>query len=390
VEKDIESRTRFGIAEKGGPGDGGEWGRGEPQPRRFGRLLVFNLATDSDHPVLGFGTLWLRELARLASRVEVITMYSGRLDLPENVRVWSAGREQGWGRPRRAVRFLRLLVKVLSEEPVEGCFSHMNIQFSALAGPLLQGLGIPMVTWYAHPSITPTLRLAHWVSDRILTSFPRAFPLRSEKVRVIGQGIDPELFSPDNRRKELPNQILCVGRVSPVKDLRTLVRAVARLKPTVELLILGATSGPEDESYRQQISNEADALGVGARVRFGKPVTPEELPNHFRSCAVHVNLTPAGFGDKVALEAMSCGRPCVVANSDFASLLGAHGEDLLFAPGDVLGLAEKLERVLGWSSEKRAEVGSELRDAVVRGHSLERLTQQVIEELSKCKSQTRK
>ena len=43
-----------------------------------------------------------------------------------------------------------------------------------------------------------------------------------------------------------------------------------------------------------------------------------------------MNLTPAGFGDKVAWEAMSCGRPCLGANHDFRDTLGGHAERLFF------------------------------------------------------------
>ena len=56
------------------------------------RLLVFNLATDVDDPILGFTTHWIRALARRVEAVQVITMRAGRLDLPNNVRVDSVGK----------------------------------------------------------------------------------------------------------------------------------------------------------------------------------------------------------------------------------------------------------------------------------------------------------
>ena len=51
-----------------------------------------------------------------------------------------------------------------------------------------------MVLWYAHTSVTPTLRLAHALADRCLTSTPAGFRIPSEKLFVVGQGIDLDQF----------------------------------------------------------------------------------------------------------------------------------------------------------------------------------------------------
>src|SRR2546428_2863676 len=38
------------------------------------RILLFNLATDSDDPILGFTTRWIKALAKHVERIHVITM----------------------------------------------------------------------------------------------------------------------------------------------------------------------------------------------------------------------------------------------------------------------------------------------------------------------------
>ena len=57
-------------------------------------------------PVLGFGSVWIRELARRCESVDVISMYRGAVDLPANVRVFSVGREHGWSKAKRLAHFL--------------------------------------------------------------------------------------------------------------------------------------------------------------------------------------------------------------------------------------------------------------------------------------------
>ena len=67
------------------------------------RLLWFNLATDMDDPILGFATRWIEAMAKRVAFIHVITMRTGRYALPENVRVYSVGKEKGYSEPRRAV-----------------------------------------------------------------------------------------------------------------------------------------------------------------------------------------------------------------------------------------------------------------------------------------------
>lgn len=354
-------------------------------PAAIRRLLLFNLATDAKHPILGFTTAWIRELAARVESVHVITMYAGEIAVPDNVTVHSVGRERGWSEPRRLVEFYRHLFRVLREEKIDGCFSHMIQVFSALAGPVLRAKGIPLVTWYAHPQLNRTLKLAHFASDRMVTSLPHAYPYRHDKLTVIGQGIDTALFAPAAHKRADEQLILCVGRVSRVKNHPTLLRAFARLPERFRLVILGATAGLDDEKYSAELGALANELGIAGRVEFAGPVPPAELPAHYNRCAVHVNLTPPGFGDKVAWEAMSCGRPCLVANDDFRETLGEQVDALLFRGED--DLATKLRALLTASPAEREKIGLYLRLQVERLHSLPRLAERILVVLGQCRSQ---
>ncbi len=77
------------------------------------RLLLFNLATDADDPLLGFTTFWIRAIARRVTSIHVITMRSGRCDLPDNVTLYSVGKEKGYSEPRRVLEFFRHLFSIL-------------------------------------------------------------------------------------------------------------------------------------------------------------------------------------------------------------------------------------------------------------------------------------
>jgi glycosyltransferase involved in cell wall biosynthesis len=351
-----------------------------PLPRR---LLLFNLATDTKHPILGFTTQWIRELAARVESIHVLTMWAGEIDVPANVRVCSVGRERGWSEPRRVLEFYRHLFRILRDERIDGCFSHMIQIFSVLAGPVLRWKGIPLVTWYAHPKASVSLRLSHFASDRIVTSLPRAYPYRDEKVVVIGQGIDTTLFTPAADSRPDDDLILCVGRISRVKNHATLLRAFAPLPPRFRLAILGATAGPDDEACLAELRTLAATLGIAERVAFEPPVPATQLPAQYRRCAVHVNLTGPGFGDKVAWEAMSCARPCLAANDDFRETLGRYEHDLLFHTAEEL--TAKLTALLAMTPQERDAIGQYQRAQVERLHSLPRLAERILDVLADCR-----
>lgn len=292
------------------------------------------------------------------------------------------GKEKGYGEPRRALMFYQYLFRILAEGHIDVCFSHMIPIFTVLAAPVLRAKGIPIVTWYAHPSLTWKLKLAHHLSDRVVTSLTTAYPYRHDKVTVVGQGIDTDLFASDGMAPDEPPSILCVGRLSPVKDHPTLITAGAllreRWKHPFRMTIVGGPAGPHDEPYVQALHKQVRRLGLQDVVTFEPPVPMIALPGWYRRCTVHVNMTPTGFGDKVAWEAMSCGRPCLMANEGFRETLGKYASRLLFRHGDAGNLANKLMALLALSEKDRDQIGLYLRQQVVRMHSLDRLAYNLI------------
>jgi glycosyltransferase involved in cell wall biosynthesis len=254
----------------------------------------------------------------------------------------------------------------------------MMLHFSVLGAPLLRAAGIPLVTWYAHPSLNRWVKLADAASDGMVTSLANTYPWRRDKLTVIGQGIDADVFRADGESPE-DDLVLCAGRVSPLKDHATLLRAAARLARKPRIVILGHAATAADSENLARLREISRTLGLAERVAFEPGVPQPELPAWYRRCAVHVNLTPSGFGDKVALEAMACGRPCLVANTDFAETLGRWRETLLFRPGDPADLASKLEDLLGRSRAERQEIGMYLRSQVERLHGLPQLARRILE-----------
>jgi glycosyltransferase involved in cell wall biosynthesis len=344
------------------------------------RLLLFNLATDVNDPILGFTTHWINALAKRVECVSVITMRKGDVETPDNVQVYSVGKEKGYSEPRRVVEFYRHLLPLLRGARIDACFSHMMPIFTILAAPVLKSRGVPIVTWYAHRQVTTTLKLAHHVSDHMVSNAATAYPLKQNRLSILGHGIDTTLFAPDGIRPECPPFLLSVGRLSPIKDLLTLVEAVHLLRQrgyAMRCALVGDAPG-RDRLYAQAARQKVRALGLNDTVQFVGAMPNHRVVHWYRRCFAHVNLCPTGALDKAALEAMACGKPSLVANEGFRESLGKWADWLVFRHGEAEDLSRKIERLLQLNRVQQRAIGTDLRRKVVERHSLERLVNRLL------------
>jgi glycosyltransferase involved in cell wall biosynthesis len=345
------------------------------------RVLAIVQAWNREDPIRGFIVRWMEKLAERLDELLVLTLEQRQPSTHATIKLYSLGKERVQRRGKRwryLAQWHHHMQEILQIRPPDVVFTHMSPIFSILAAPYAKAKGIPIITWYAHPSLTWTLKLAHHLSDRMVTSLGTAYPYRHDKLIVVGQGIDTDLFSPDVRcpTKDTP-LILYVGRLSPVKDLPTLFKAAhqfrQRWRKPFQVVVVGGPASPRDQTYVQSLHEQVKQLGLEGTVYFKPPVPMADLPAWYRRCAVLVNLTPMGSGDKVAWEAMASGRPCLVANEGFRETLGKYADHLLFRHGDPKDLAEKLITLLDLHPATRERLGVYLRQRVIQMHSLELL-----------------
>ncbi|MBI1282352.1 MAG: glycosyltransferase [Anaerolineaceae bacterium] len=346
------------------------------------RLLLFNLVTDADDPVLGVMTTWVNALASRCEAVDVITMYRGRLAVAPNVHVYSVGKERGFSEARRAVEFYRILFGLLQRNHYDACFAHIMQVFVVLGAPLLKLYRIPVTLWYAHKATGRTLQIAEKLVDHIVTASPESFRLPSQKVKVIGHGIDTELFKPAPPQPNArPFTLISVGRIAPVKRLEIIISAVKALREQgqtdVKLLLVGEVAA-QDAAYGDQLRQLTNDYQLTDTVTFTGGMPYEAVAREYQQADVMVNMSATGSMDKAVLEAMACGLPVVTANEAFKILLG-QWEDLLYIPPESPEeLSVRLKQLMLMSPDERAALGAALRKLVVEQHSIGHLTDQLM------------
>jgi glycosyltransferase involved in cell wall biosynthesis len=347
------------------------------------KVLAIVQAWNREDPIRGFTIQWMEALADRIEELIVLSLEQRHPSTRPNITCYSLGKEHTMGRARRfryLVRWQSTLVRIMRRHQIQVVFTHMSALFTVLVAPFALAKGIPIVTWYAHREVTPILKLAHYLSDRIVTCAETAYCYKHDKLVVTGHGIETSLFSPDGTAPENPPLLISVGRFSPIKDLMTLVEAVHLLRQrgyTIRCALVG--DAPErDRRYAEAVRQKVQTLELKDTVQFVGAVPNDHVVDWYRRCFVHVNLCPTGALDKAVLEAMACSKPSLVANEGFRQTLGPWTDCLLFRHKDPESLSCKIEGLLQRSDAERQAIGADLRQNVVEQHSLERLADSLV------------
>ena len=149
--------------------------------------------------------------------------------LPGNVAMETVPRPGRAGAIGRRAAALGAAWRLARRERVDAVFVHMAHRQAYRLWPVFRLLRLPVLLWYAHGAVTWHLRLAHRSVDRVISSSPEGFRLRSARAHFIGQGVDTQLFSLRPPAAARPH-LLAVGRISRRKRLDLLVSMMAHLR----------------------------------------------------------------------------------------------------------------------------------------------------------------
>lgn len=337
-------------------------------------LLMFNLAVDSEHVTLAFGLRWIEELAKRFDHIDVVTMYEGKHQLPSNVKVWSVGRERGYPKWFRALLFYWLLAQVWRKRRPTIAFSHMIPLFSVLFFPVARLSKCRSVLWYAHGSTPRMLQLAHHLVDWIVTSTPQGFRIRSEKLRVIGQGINLDLFPFKQRTVGSILRIITVGRLAPSKGQDILISALNEWHPPDgrpwKLTIVGDATSDGERVFAKKLRMGAQAVSKPNCVEFIGRLLPSDIAQYLNEADLFVSLGTTGSLDKAIVEAMASGCPVLSCNDAFAELATVNGFVECIIGNNEREICIGLTEYLRLNQNRRDQIAKSQGDVAKRDHGL--------------------
>jgi glycosyltransferase involved in cell wall biosynthesis len=185
--------------------------------------------------------------------------------------------------------------------------------------------------------------------------------LRFERLRVVGRGVDPAVFHPARRSRELRAAwgarddtlvALCVSRFAHEKNFALVIRAyeaMHRIRSDAKLVLVG--DGPLADELRRE--------NVGC-VIAGRKVNGE-LAAHYASADVFLFPSMSETWGNVTLEAMASGLGIVAYDYAAAREVLRHGTSALLARfGDAAAFIAQAER-LAREPQLAVDLGKEAR-----------------------------
>jgi len=375
-------------------------------------LLIITQKVDATDSNLGFFVRWIEEFAKRCLQVTVICLEKRVYELPAHVAVFSLGKNphadsRGWRRGfARIVYTLRLVRYIIRErEGYDAVFVHMAPEYAILGGLFWRLAGKKSALWYVHKEVSLRLRLAAVLVDKIFTASKESCRLRNKKVEVVGHGIDSNTnYEQDAKLRKGTSatpHLITVGRISPVKDIKTLLLGFRELQksfPDAQFSIIGEPITNADRMYLQEVRHI-----VSAGVQFRGGVSHDELPRYYAAATVFVHASKTGSMDKAVLEALAAGLPVFTSSEAFTETrinadtanrgfpqmertrMNADGEDAdkrgldigihSFRAGDPKDFAEEISRAF---LRKELVVNERGKAYVRENHSLNLLAQKII------------
>jgi len=347
------------------------------------KILIITQKIDRSDGVLGFMHRWILEFSRQCEKVVGVCLYEGKHNLPENVLVRSLGKEKKVSRIKYLFNFYRHIWR--ERNNYDAVFVHMNQVYVILGWPIWKLLGKKVGLWYAHGSVSLSLRVAALLADKIFTSTPSGFRLKSKKLNIVGQGIDTEKFKPESPKDFTGKlKMIMVGRISPVKDLKTLILALEILdkkKNNFEMKVIGGAEMPNDRKYFEKIKRLAREKGVKDKIEFLGMVSNDNLVPHLLGSQLFLNPSKTGSLDKAMLEGMACGLPVFTCNESIKTVFREDPKLLslfYFEKENYEQMAQKIMFFGSLTDSDKINLSDTMRDIVVKEHSVAGLISKIL------------
>jgi len=187
------------------------------------------------------------------------------------------------------------------------------------------------------------------ISNQTASDLQHYLKVPKERITVIYQGCNSifnEKATPDQmdqvkKKYNLPeNFVLTVGTLEPRKNAMLLLKAIARTKEKISVVLIGKST-----SYQKQLDQLIHEEDINDRVHFIHHVDFEDLPKIYQAAKVFVYLSRfEGFGIPI-VEAIASGTPVIATRG--SCLEEAGGPSSVYVnPDNDKELASEVDRLL--------------------------------------------
>jgi glycosyltransferase involved in cell wall biosynthesis len=293
-----------------------------------------------------------------------------------------------------SIRAYNLLRELWAEAPFDIIHDNQTLAYGLL---LMKAFGVPVVTTIHHPlsedrtadfqqlpglydrlkrvvyypidmnrRVTPFMDDIITVSRTAAESVADSFRIPMERISVVYNGVDTDMFRPDPEVKKKKRSLVFVGNTEDrKKGIRYLMEAMLYLPKDVTLTVVDG--GAPRHYLMEELMKK---FHLDGRVTCTGKIPTEDLVVKYREAEIGVVASIyEGFGFP-ASEAMSCGLPVVsTTGGALPEVVGKNGDSgLLVPPADPMALAKAVRRLIEDDSLRKT-MGERARKRIVEKFS---------------------
>lgn len=337
------------------------------------KLLICTQTVDPADPVLGFFHGWIEELSKYYEEVTVICLQAGTYALPQNVVVYSAGKEKNTPRVVRWWLIARSMFALSSR--YDAVLVHMNQEYILLGGLFWKLSGKRVYLWRNHYRGSVLTDIAALFCTKVFCTSKYSYTAKYKNTVRMPTGVSTDIFVSPPGAQRSPRSVLFLARMSPAKRPDIFIAALKILKrESVDCVAaLYGSPLPSDRAWYEQLKVEGESVGAV----FHPAVGNDKTPRVYTRFEVFVNCSPSGMYDKTMFEAMACQCLVLASSKDLSQLVEGR---FTFKEGNASDLAKKLAALLLASAKEKEAWGLQLR-AIAKEQTTPRWAQRVHEEM---------
>ncbi|MBQ2771100.1 MAG: glycosyltransferase family 4 protein [Methanocorpusculum sp.] len=240
--------------------------------------------------------------------------------------------------------------------------------------------------WFQEIYLKTVGRFTFNSADKVITFTERekedmvAIGVKPEKIVIIPNGVDTDVFHPVEKDASNPFTVIWVGRLSAGKGLKYAILGFEKFlqnAPSALMYVVG--DGPYLDAAQAYVCDN----GLDKSIIFTGRVDNEEMLSYYTRSSVYLMTSMSEGMPRTLLEAMACGLPVVCTDiPQLVPIIEAGG--IVIQKKDVDEVVAALERLYGDVSLSE-EFGLSGRKMIEEGYSLSAMnaeTEKVYEELT--------
>lgn len=190
-----------------------------------------------------------------------------------------------------------------------------------------------------------------------------------DRIIYLPNAIDVKFFSSNRNVKKEENMLLFVGRITHIKGLHVLLKALHYLKKPSHLVIIGPIW---DLTYYNGIVDAfVKRINQEGRHKVTYLGAPDDILEWYQKAAIFILPSYWEAFPVVLLEALACGTPVVATSvGGIPEIIQNHQNGILIPPNNPLKLAEAIQYLMD-NEDIRIRMSKEGREYVMRNFSLD-------------------